>query len=159
MHQVNFAKVTDAARMHGDDEEDTALLHQMLCEAELFIAQFKWCKSLLHEYFGLGVGGVVAVFLFRIDAEVDAEDLVWVVVGDLPPLYVSVKEAPNPACALDVYVNAMAEWADAAIRGASVGDLVPVAAPPTPENGYNLRKRLDFIRREILAWHTEDLRG
>ena len=39
----------------------------MADEAAVFIRGFSWCRSLKQTYFGLGVGGVVAVFLFEIE--------------------------------------------------------------------------------------------
>ena len=48
------------------------------------------------------IGGVVAVFLFRIDGPPEVDPLLWVVVGDLPTAYLVTDDAPSPAIALDV---------------------------------------------------------
>lgn len=147
------------AEMTGDDDNDTNLLKLMATEAEQFLESFKWHRGILDGYFGLGVGGVAAVFLFHIKpADTVVDDYVWIVVGDIPPLYVTIEDAPNPACALDAYIGAMEEWADAALAGRSVLNLVPVDAEPSQENGAALKKRLDFLDKEILSAYRDDLK-
>jgi hypothetical protein len=82
---------------------------------------------------------------------------VWVIVGDVPPAYITVEDAPNPATALDAYIGAMQEWVDAARAGGSVADLIPVNVPPTVENAERLGRRLQFIDEEILSQYADDL--
>ncbi len=131
----------------------------MLDEARQYLASFSWCEGIKSSYSGLGVGGVVAVFLFEIShSREDVDDWMWVVVGDLPPAYITCEDAPNPACALDGYIGAMREWAEAAIRGDSVDGLIPVNVPPTREWGENLLSRLDFLDEHILSRYEDDLR-
>lgn len=52
--------------LRGDSEEDTELLRGMADEARRFLNQFGWSKEIREFYFGLGIGGVLAVFLARI---------------------------------------------------------------------------------------------
>jgi hypothetical protein len=158
MAAIDFTKVVPIAQMTGDDAEDTRLLISMATEAREFLLSFKWCEDIIKGYFGIGIGGVVAVFLFHIrPSRQEVDDLVWVVVGDLPPLYLATDDAPNPACALDGYVGAMDEWADAAIAGGDVSRLVPVDAEASSENAERLKKRLAFIERELPADYQADL--
>ena len=56
--------VVPAQAITGDDEQDTQLLRQMLSEADAYLRSFPWCKGVLSSFFGGGVGGVFAVFLF-----------------------------------------------------------------------------------------------
>lgn len=159
MSKIDFTKVSSIDEMMGDDAEDTRLLNEMALEAKKFLTEFKWCKSIKNQYFGLGVGGVVGVFLFEIVTNKnDIDSYIWVINGDLPPLYLTTDDAPNPACALDSYIGAMEDWAKAAIEGVSVSDLVPVDAKPTKQNGELLLKRLKFLDEEILKFYMEDLK-
>ena len=57
--------VVRAERIAGDDDEDTALLQQMLEAAKNYILSFYWCQSILGSYFAGGVGKIVAIFLLR----------------------------------------------------------------------------------------------
>lgn len=156
---LNDAKVIPLAAMRGDDEEDSKLLGELAENAINYIQSHKWCQRLVKSYFGLGIGGIVAVFLFEIIPSDDKVDnYIWIIVGDIPPLYIAGTDAPNPACALDGYIGAMEEWAKAAIAGKTISGLPPVAAEATPENGKRLLKRLDWLDKNILRYHEDDLK-
>ena len=64
--QVDCSTFTSLDELSGDDEEDTQLLSEMAEEAKLFLRSFDWCKTIHDGWLGWGVGGVVAVFLFKI---------------------------------------------------------------------------------------------
>jgi hypothetical protein len=106
-----MTKVVITADMARDSVKDTALLKEMLTEASRYLASFPWCGEIEKTYFGLGVGGIVAVFLFRVaPSQPNVDEWLWVVVGDVPPAYLVTDGAPNPACALKVYIGLMKEW-------------------------------------------------
>jgi hypothetical protein len=140
-----------AEEMRGDDLLDTHLLNGMLEEATDFLRGFAWSGTIRRRSLGLGVGGVVAVFLFEIEpAHPDVDARLWVVVGDLPPAYLVTDHAPTARDALTGYVEQMSRWVDAAKSGDSVDDLIPVNVPPTPENADLLERRLAFLRDTFL---------
>lgn len=137
--------------MRGDDLQDTHLLNEMLEHATNFIRGFEWSGEIRRRWLGLGVGGVVAVFLFELapsSSEVDTR--LWVVAGDLPPAYLVLDDAPTPRDALAGYVEQMSRWVEAARAGAPVDDLIPVNVPPTPANADLLGRRLEFLSRTFL---------
>jgi hypothetical protein len=155
---VDMSKVTPAALMRGEDEEETAGLRELLDEATAYLKRFGWHRGLGEAYFGLGVAKILGVFLFEVvPASEEVDDKVWVVVGDLPPAYISTEDAPNPATALDSYIGAMEEWVEAAKEGRGVEGLIPVNVPPTAENADRLESRLRFLDDEILSHYEEDL--
>ena len=157
---MDLTRLTPVSRMAGDDPTDTALLRDLLDRAEGYLRSFQWCERIEEAYFGLGVGGIVAVFLFRIrPTKPDVDEWLWVISGDLPPAYLVTDNAPNPASALQVYVELMGEWVDAVLGGRAVDHLIPVNVPPTAEWATNLQGRLKFLREEILSRHEEDLRA
>ena len=140
-----------AEEMRGDDLRDTHLLNGMLEEATDFIRGFAWSGTIGRRWLGLGVGGVIAVFLFELEpTQPDVDDRLWVVVGDLPPAYLVTEDAPTARDALTGYVDEMSRWVAAARAGAPVGDLIPVNVPPTPENADLLERRLVFLRDTFL---------
>ena len=111
MNNVDFGKVEPASQMKGDSEHDTELLKQMLKEAQAYLSAFDWCEAIRESHFGLGVGGVVAVFLFRIiPSREGVDEWLWVVVGDLPPAYLVTDENPTPVSALEAYAEEMKAW-------------------------------------------------
>src|SRR5258708_22011579 len=119
----------------------------MLEEAIDLIRGCEWSGTSRRRWFGMGVGGVVAVFLFELEPiRPDVDDRLWVVAGDLPPAYLVLDNARTAREALSEYVEQMSLWVEAAKSGDSVDDLIPVNVPPTPENADLLERRLDFIR-------------
>ena len=153
-----LAKVTPVAAMRGEDVQETQRFHTMLEEARQYVQSFSWCVRIDEEYFGLGVGGIVAVFLFRIrPTQAQVDEWMWVIVGDLPSAYITTDIAPNPASALDGYIGAMEEWVDAVKHDRPVAQLIPVNVPASLEMATKLEHRLSFLNREILPRYAEDL--
>mgnify|MGYP001551340044 CR=1 FL=1 len=107
---------------------------------------------------GIYYVGIVGGFLFKIQPlRQHVDEWVWVLVGDLPPAYITCEECPNAACALDGYIGAMQEWIEAAEAGKSVEDLIPVNVPATFENAQNLKSRLLMLDERILSLYQDDL--
>ena len=155
---IDFTKVVPVSEMQGQYQEEIESLRALLVEAEREINFYSWHDGIVKSFFGIGVGGIFGVFLFQIlPNRDDVDDFVWVVVGDLPPAYITCEDAPNPACALDGYIGAMEEWVAAAKAGESVENLIPVNVPATPENGELLEARLRFLDERILVNYESDL--
>jgi len=150
MTDVDMRSLRPAASMRGEDDEDTDLLHDSLHEAAEFLRSFKWCREITESYFGLGVGGVVAVFLFRIDAPPQVDEWLWIVVGDLPPCYILTAEAATPLAALETYCGLMQDWMAAVSGGRPLDAVVPVNLAPTPRNAAGLDTRISFLRNEVM---------
>jgi hypothetical protein len=90
--------VVPVQNMTGDDEQDTMLLHQMSREAEAYLRSFSWCGEVRSSFFGGGVGGVFAVFLFNIrPTRPEVGPWIWIVVGDIPSAYLPIEDAKSPA--------------------------------------------------------------
>ena len=158
--QLDMSKVVPEGAIQGEDDEETAQLQLLFREAREYLSTLNWLGEIKVGYFGLGVGGIVCVALFEVEpVQRDAPDHTWVVVGDLPPAYIAIDDAPNPATALDSYIGAMEDWVDAAKAGRPVGDLIPVNVAPTLQNAEKLETRLRFLDQEILSSYEEDLRG
>lgn len=131
---------------------------EYLSDARNFLLYYNWCRKIEEEYIGIFVDGIIGVFLFRIlPAEENVDEWIWVVVGDVPSAYLTCDLCPNAAAALDGYIGAMSEWVDAATRGESVAELIPVNVPATKENGELLRKKLLFLDERVLSDYREDL--
>ena len=143
----------------GESPKETVELQRLLEEASGYLESFAWCGGIRDVYLGIGIGGVVGVFLFRIDpVGRDVDEWTWIIVGDLPPAYITLDDAPNPACALDAYIGAMEKWVAAAKVGAPVSDLIPVNVPASFENAQQLETRLRLLDTEVLAGYLEDLK-
>jgi hypothetical protein len=143
--------------MRGDDDEDTALLLRMRHDAEAFLRSFEWYRGIKESYFGLGVGKVVAVFLYRIHAQTHVDEWHWIIVGDLPFAYLITDAAPNPIAALGVYCDLMQQWVDAVLQGSSLDTLYPVAAEATAENANLLQRRIEMLKTMIIPMFESEL--
>jgi hypothetical protein len=150
MTAVDYAALVSPEVLEGEDAEETFQLRGMLEEAREYLASFPWCRGITRSYVGFAVGGVVAVFLFEIVAEPEVDSALWVVTGDLPSAYFVTDDAPTPCDALRVYCSLVDEWIDAVTSRAPLTDVFPVAAEPSEENAHLLRKRVGFIRNEII---------
>lgn len=149
---INFSLLTTIDKISGDSEKDTRLLRGMAQEAREYLLSFHWCKAIQKEWFGWGVGGVAAVFLFEIDAaNADVDKLLWVIVGDLPSAYLVVDESPTPLDALRTYLELMQEWITAVREGKLTEECIPVNSAETRENADALENRLNFLKQEFLS--------
>lgn len=151
---IDFSRVVSENEMKGDDQEDTIELKNMLGEAKTYIQSFDWCLSVEEAYLGIGLPGIIAIFLFNIrPSRSEIDEWLWIVVGDMPPAYLSVIDSPNPASALDSYIGAMEDWVKAVREGDSVDHLIPVNVPPELEWANKLDSRIKFLDEKILQKH------
>jgi hypothetical protein len=152
MKPPDLSTVVPSIRIKGEDQEETAELKRMFEEAKRYLLSFHWCGGIDESYMGIGVGGVIGVFLFKIrPTQDDIDEWLWVIVGDVPPAYITALYASDPDEALKGYLNEMTKWAEAAKRNSSVDDLIPVNVPPTPENAKLLESRLELLKEELLS--------
>jgi hypothetical protein len=151
VRELDMSRVTPEGQMTGDDPDETAELQRMLRRAQSYVEHFPWCPTIMEKYLGVGIGGVLSLFLFRFSRQIgDGNDWLWVVVGDLPSAYIAVAEAPDPASALESYCELMEGWAIAVRNGSSLADVFQVDAAPTEEHAQMLLSRTKFIRDEVV---------
>jgi hypothetical protein len=139
--------------MTGEDQADTALLREMLERATRYISDHSWCVSVHDSYFGGGVGGIFAVFLFHIQpSRSEVDPWIWVIVGDIPPAYLPISDCGSPAEAFHTYVRGMRKWVEYAMKGQTGSEdeeVPPVNVPATPEWADHLRLKLDVLSELI----------
>ena len=135
----------------GEDAEDTALLQSMAVDARRFLAGFHWCPPIKALYLGDGIGGVVAVFVAELSERIaGTDDMLWIIVGDLPSVFLVPDEIASPRQALEAYCELMDDWIQAVDSGEGLEEVYPVEAAPTPANARALASRLKFLREEII---------
>lgn len=147
--QINWSKLQPTTQIRGEDDNETRELQSALEDARTYLTSFPWCTCIEEEFFGLGIGGVVAVFLFRIRPVGEFDSWLWVIVGDLPSAYLVTDRATSPVRALEVYCELMEEWIRAVRRG-NLRDAFPILAEPTSENSDLLEKRVALLRTQII---------
>jgi|SRR6185312_16157619 len=119
--------------------------------AKGFLAAQSWCGSVQRVTPLFAIAGVIGVFRCTlVPSHPEADMMVWVVVGDLPPAYLAHEVDDSWQDALRGYVEEMSVWVEAARSGSSLDDVIPVNVPPTPEYADMLASRLDFIRTRFV---------
>jgi hypothetical protein len=155
-NKIPVKGVVPVDQMVGGDDEDTKLLRVMAAGAENYVRCFPWCKRIREIYFGDGYGGIVAVFLFRIEpAKEGVDEWIWVVFGDVPPAYLVTDACKTPSQALEGYIEEISRWVELAKERHSSADVIPVYVPPTPENAIELENRLKILREVIVPAFRE----
>jgi hypothetical protein len=155
-NKIPVKGVVPIDQMVGGDEEDTKLLRVMASGAENYVRCLPWCKSIREMYFGDGYGGIVAVFLFRIEPSREGVDeWIWVVFGDVPPAYLVTDTCKSPSQALEGYIDEISKWVQLAKQGRSSGSVIPVYVPATPENAADVENRIKMLREVIVPAFRE----
>ena len=153
-HKHPVESTRSISELAGDDEEDTALLLDMKEEALDFLAGKDWCRRITDIYWGDGIGGVVAVFLFAFESAPGVDALAtpaWCVVGDLPPLLLPcLGRQDTPVAVLERYCSELEKWAQSVSRGEGGSGCVPVAVAPTAEHVEMLQTRVRSLREDVI---------
>lgn len=151
---IEKAHARPLAQMVGEDEEETQLFKVAAEDALTYLKSNAWCKSVVESYLCFGIGGVVEVFLFRIDRltsdEKTIDEWLWVIVGDLPFAYLVTDDAKSAKEALHAYCDLMQEWVNAVLSNGDLSDVYPVRVEPTAENAAQLSARIEFLLEEII---------
>lgn len=130
------------------EEQDTK---DLMASMDAFLSDFPWARRTGNAWVGLCIPAALGLFLVELDPPSDDIDRsIWVVVGDLPPAYISPVYASSPKAALEGYIAEMRAWVQAVEKGEPVDDLIPVNGEPTPANAAALKSRLAFIENHIL---------
>ncbi len=132
------------------DEKSLYEISETYQSAREYMENQKWCLKILESFLGIDEGYILGVFLFKIiPSDENIEEYLWVVAGDLPPLYLVTEAAATPADALSRYIEVMTVWAEAATAQTYRPDLPPVEADFSKENGIALQTRLKLLREYL----------
>jgi hypothetical protein len=124
---------------------------ELAAAMDAFLGGFSWARRTGNAWVGLCIPAVLGLFLVELDPPSDDIDRsTWVIVGDLPPAYISPEFASSPREALEAYIAEMSAWVEAVEKGEPVDDLIPVNGAATPANAAALKSRLSFIENKIL---------
>jgi hypothetical protein len=133
----------------SEGEEAKALLEK----ANSSLDTFSWAKVPRKFWIGECVQGVLGLFLVQlVGADREVDPYIWVVVGDLPPAYLSSKFVHSPREAVNAYIAEMEAWVDAVEKDKPTQGLIPVDGEPTHENAMALKSRLEFLDQKILPF-------
>lgn len=139
--------VQEVIKSKKEDSEFIALAE----EANSFLKGHKWCRAIKKQWLVAEWENLLIVFFFEIiPNSTDADDRVWVIVGDLPPAYIDTESATNETEAIQVYTEIMDDWVQCVKNGQSTEDCYPINVPPENKYAEMLDTRLQLIRKYIL---------
>jgi len=149
---VDLSRLKHESERLDDDADEDRGLHELLAQARSYVGDHTWCSEVLDSYFGDGFVPYFAVALVRIrPAQPEVDEWLWVIIGDVPPLYLVTDDAPTADDAVRIYIELRDEWVDAVRCGKAMDALAPVNVPPTQEWADELDSRLRLLERRMLG--------
>ena len=125
----------------------------MLDAANAYLNSFKWAGVQRRFWVAECIPGVMAMFLVELNpAKPGIDPYVWVIVGDLPPAYLSTVYVRSPRAALDGYIAELLAWVEAVEQGKPIDGLMPINGAPTRENALALKTRISFLDQKVLPY-------
>lgn len=119
--------------------------------ASTYLRGFNWCNGTKNCTLYLNLGATLCIFLFEIENSASADDnFLWVVVGDIPAMYLDVYGSKTTIEVLKRYSALARDWIFNVESGLSVDDCYPFDALPTAEMADMLRTRVSLIENTII---------
>ena len=133
---------------------------KMNAAAEAYINGFKWCKQINEAHLYYNLGATLCVFLFKIDniqSKDEADNNLWIIVGDLPSMYLDTYNVKSLKEVLENYADLAGEWADKIIAKQSLKNCFPFDEKPSLKLAKLLKSRVEFINSNLLN-NIEDIK-
>ena len=133
------------------DMREMMYIQKMQETAHEYLLSFEWCLEIINTWYDMGLPDKVGVFLIEITPKKEADTYVWVVVGDIPSVYIdsSIKSGSE---VINCYVELMEEWIEKVLSNKSVKNCYPIDVPPNHKFANMLKKRINFIKTELHNW-------
>lgn len=120
-------------------------------QARAYLSGFTWCKEIRSCSLYLNLGSTLCIFLFEIENSASSEDnFLWVMVGDLPAMYLDVYGSKTTIEVLRRYSALAKDWISNVDAGLSIDDCYPFNALPDTEMANMLKTRVDLIEKTII---------
>ena len=143
-YPIAFNKITEELEYYSEVQQ----MHQ---EAVKYLQGFKWCQKIINSVLYTNLGSKLCIFLFEIDNSASSEDnLIWVMVGDFPAMYLDAFGSKSTREVLETYVNLADDWIKQVKSGESTTECYPFEAEPTKEMATLFKKKVDFIRQTVI---------
>lgn len=119
----------------------------LINESKIYLASQKWCGEIYEGWLFTNIGYALCIFLYRIDKLQSSEDnLVWIVVGDIPPAYLDTYNVESTKEVIENYIELVEDWIENAESGNSFEDCFPFKSD-TRKNLLRCSKReFNFLK-------------
>lgn len=126
-------------------------------EAVSYLESFAWCKKINNACLYLNLGEVLCIFLFDVDNTASTEDnLLWIVVGDLPPMYLDTFGPKSTLEVIEDYVRLAEDWIQQVKAGGSLSDCYPFNVVPSQELADLFQQKVLFMKNTLIT-NIEDI--
>jgi hypothetical protein len=123
---------------------------KLVKESKEYLISQSWCKSVSDGWLFTNLGKVLCIFLYRIDnLQSPEDDLLWVLVGDFPPMYLDTLNVSDTQDVVEVYVDLVNDWIKHVELGESMDDCFPLKSDHSSESIQSLKKRLNLLKNSI----------
>ena len=122
-------------------------------EAESYLKSFTWCGQIKECNLYINLGKIFCIFLFEIEnlASTETQDnLLWVIVGDIPPMYLDTFSQKTTNKVIKTYINLAEDWISCVRAGTGVNGCYPFNVNPTLELAELLEKKILFMKNTLL---------
>ncbi|MEN0052501.1 MAG: hypothetical protein AAGC65_02480 [Mucilaginibacter sp.] len=128
--------------------QEVTILNQ---EAENYLLDFKWCEEIKNSFLYTNLGKVFCIFLFEIvNTQSSADNFLWVVVGDIPPMYLDVFGPRTTKEVVEDYVNLAEDWINNIKAAKSVESCYPFNVEPNIEFAMLLEHKVSFMKKTLM---------
>jgi hypothetical protein len=120
-------------------------------EATQYINSFYWCLEIKKSTLYTNLGRVLCIFLFDIvNTSSEGDNLLWVIAGDLPPMYLDVYGPKTTVQVLEDYATLAEDWITQTKTGGSIERCYPFNPTPTIEMAELLETRISLIKNSLI---------
>lgn len=121
-------------------------------DAKSYLFQHSWCKKISSGWLFTNIGYAVCIFLFEIENAQSKEDnLIWVIVGDFPSMYLDTYNVHSTKEVLETYIELVNEWITTVESKQSLDECYPLNSLQTDESLEMLKKRIGLLENQILS--------
>jgi hypothetical protein len=121
--------------------------------AQNYLYGFKWCKNIQKGWLFTNIGTAICIFLFEVEnlqAEAPEDNYLWVIVGDLPRMYLVTFNVETTKDVILDYIDLTNEWISNVEKGLSLEDCYPIVSEKTPETLNKLKMRIKFLDEQLV---------
>jgi len=120
-------------------------------EAETYIKQYPWCAKIYGGWLITNIGFAVNIYLFKIEnTQSTDDDLIWVIVGDFPPMYLDTYNVSSTTEVCETYIELASEWIAKVENSESIEECYPLDANQDKNSIELLKRKVKLLREKIL---------
>jgi hypothetical protein len=128
-----------------------AELAVLVQESKDYLNSHSWCTKINDGWVFINLGRVLCIFLYAIENNQSPDDnLLWVVVGDLPAAYLDTFTVSDTKDVLKVYTELVNDWIVHVESNQSLDDCFPLKSDRSLESTEMVKRRIVLLQNNIM---------